>query len=72
MKCFSCAEIPHLCPVSPEDSQTSVLLSQGSFSWQEPSSPNEEEESGGAKGSLQLHSLNLNITKVQATIGIVL
>ncbi|XP_006806226.1 multidrug resistance-associated protein 7 [Neolamprologus brichardi] len=49
--------------VSPEDSQTSVLLSQGSFSWQEPSSPNEEEESGGAKGSLQLHSLNLNITK---------
>lgn len=57
--------------VSPEDSQTSVLLSQGTFSWQGPDSPNqnkeEETETGAAKGSLLLHSLNLHITKVQAT-----
>lgn len=55
-------------PVSPEGSQTSVLLSQGTFSWQGPDSPNKEGETEtGAKGSLLLHSLNLHITKVRAT-----
>lgn len=50
--------------VSPEDSQTSVLLSQGTFSWQAPDHPKEgETETGAAEGSLQLHSLNLHITK---------
>ncbi|XP_070712711.1 ATP-binding cassette sub-family C member 10 [Pempheris klunzingeri] len=53
--------------VSPEDSQTSVLLSQGKFSWQGPDSPDRdkegETESGGAKGSLLLHGLSLHITK---------
>ncbi|XP_054865638.1 ATP-binding cassette sub-family C member 10 isoform X2 [Amphiprion ocellaris] len=53
--------------VSPEDSQTSVLLSQGTFSWQGPNSCDQnkegETETGAAKGSLQLHSLNLHITK---------
>ncbi|XP_067441604.1 ATP-binding cassette sub-family C member 10 isoform X1 [Thunnus thynnus] len=52
--------------VSPEDSQTSVLLSQGKFSWQQPDSLDhnkERETETGAKGSLQLHSLNLHITK---------
>ncbi|KAM9362938.1 ATP-binding cassette sub-family C member 10 [Symphorus nematophorus] len=50
--------------VSPEDSQTSVLLSQGTFSWQGPDSPREgETETAAAKGSLLLNSLNLHITK---------
>lgn len=50
--------------ISPEDSQTSVLLSQGTFSWHGPDRPKEgETETGAAKGSLQLHSLNLHITK---------
>ncbi|XP_071395438.1 ATP-binding cassette sub-family C member 10 [Centroberyx affinis] len=53
--------------VSPEDLQTSVLLSQGSFSWQGSDGPDHpaegETETGAAKGSLLLHSLNLNITK---------
>ncbi|XP_040892605.1 ATP-binding cassette sub-family C member 10 isoform X2 [Toxotes jaculatrix] len=53
--------------VSPEDSQTSVLLSQGTFSWQGPGGPDQntegEAETGATKGSLQLHSLNLHITK---------
>ncbi|KAM3623239.1 uncharacterized protein V6R79_008886 [Siganus canaliculatus] len=40
--------------VPPEDSQPSVLLSQGAFSWY---------EAGAARGSLQLHSLNLLIEK---------
>lgn len=40
--------------VSPEDERTSLLLSQGSFSWD---GPNE------AKGGLLLHGLNLHITK---------
>lgn len=53
--------------VSPEDSQTSVLLSQGTFSWQGPDDPKEgETESGAANGSLLLHSLDLHITKVQS------
>uniref|UniRef100_A0A3B4XU10 ATP-binding cassette, sub-family C (CFTR/MRP), member 10 n=1 Tax=Seriola lalandi dorsalis TaxID=1841481 RepID=A0A3B4XU10_SERLL len=53
--------------VSPEDSQTSVLLNQGTFSWQRPvgHSKEGETETGAAKGSLMLHSLNLHITKVQ-------
>ncbi|KAG7220300.1 hypothetical protein INR49_018292 [Caranx melampygus] len=45
--------------VSPEDSQTSVLLNQGSFSWQRP----EETEDRGGAGSLMLHGLNLHIRK---------
>ncbi|XP_059187951.1 ATP-binding cassette sub-family C member 10 [Centropristis striata] len=50
--------------VSPEDSQTSILLSQGTFSWQDPNQDEEREtESGAAKGSLQLHALTLHITK---------
>ncbi|XP_028265886.1 multidrug resistance-associated protein 7 isoform X1 [Parambassis ranga] len=49
--------------VSPEDSQTSVLLSQGTFSWQGPNSFEGETETGAAKGSLQLHSLNLHVKK---------
>ncbi|XP_008282467.1 multidrug resistance-associated protein 7 [Stegastes partitus] len=52
--------------VSPEDSQTSVLLSQGTFSWQGPNSCDQNKEGEtetAAKGSLQLHSLNLHITK---------
>lgn len=53
--------------VSPEDSQTSVLLNQGTFSWQGPDSPTDGETGrGAAKGSLQLHSLNLHITKVRS------
>ncbi|XP_074487313.1 ATP-binding cassette sub-family C member 10-like [Sebastes fasciatus] len=53
--------------VSPEDSQTSILLSQGKFSWQEPDGPDQNQEGGtepgSAKGSLLLHSLSLHITK---------
>ncbi|CAJ1054159.1 hypothetical protein L3Q82_020045%2C partial [Xyrichtys novacula] len=57
--------------VTPEDAQTSVLLSQGKFSWQGPDSPNQnqnqnhqrESGSGAAKGGLLLHSLDLHITK---------
>uniref|UniRef100_A0A3Q1JDU2 Uncharacterized protein n=1 Tax=Anabas testudineus TaxID=64144 RepID=A0A3Q1JDU2_ANATE len=53
--------------VSPEDSQTSVLLSQGTFSWQGSDSRDQntegETETVAAKGSLLLHSLNLHITK---------
>ncbi|XP_022623376.1 multidrug resistance-associated protein 7 isoform X2 [Seriola dumerili] len=53
--------------VCPEDSQTSVLLNQGTFSWQRPVGPDHskegETETGAAKGSLMLHSLNLHITK---------
>nr|XP_033480550.1 multidrug resistance-associated protein 7 [Epinephelus lanceolatus]XP_033480551.1 multidrug resistance-associated protein 7 [Epinephelus lanceolatus] len=53
--------------VSPEDTQTSILLSQGSFSWQGPDSPTQNKEgethTGAAKGSLLLHSLTLHIRK---------
>ncbi|XP_034455993.1 multidrug resistance-associated protein 7 [Hippoglossus hippoglossus] len=52
--------------VSPEDDQTSVLLSQGTFSWQGPGGPDQSREGsepGAAKGSLMLHSLNLHVTK---------
>ncbi|KAK2918532.1 ATP-binding cassette sub-family C member 10 [Channa argus] len=48
--------------VSPEDGQTSVLLSRGTFSWQGPNTEGET-ENGLSKGSLILHSLNLHITK---------
>ncbi|KAF7641911.1 hypothetical protein LDENG_00268500, partial [Lucifuga dentata] len=53
--------------VCPEDNQTSVLLSQGTFSWEEPGGLDQPgdrvTEDGATKGSLLLHSLNLNITK---------
>uniref|UniRef100_A0A3Q3IQJ7 ATP-binding cassette sub-family C member 10 n=1 Tax=Monopterus albus TaxID=43700 RepID=A0A3Q3IQJ7_MONAL len=53
--------------LSPEDSQTSILLNQGTFSWQGPDShdqnTDEETGSGAAKGSQLLHSLNLHVTK---------
>ncbi|XP_061583426.1 ATP-binding cassette sub-family C member 10 [Cololabis saira] len=50
--------------ISPEESQTSVLMSQGTFSWLGPNSVTEEEtEIRAARGSLQLHSLNLHVTK---------
>ncbi|XP_068607504.1 ATP-binding cassette sub-family C member 10 [Brachionichthys hirsutus] len=48
--------------VSPEDIQTSVLLSRGTFSWQGPNDP-KEVETRAAKGSLLLRGLNLHITK---------
>ncbi|XP_068451746.1 ATP-binding cassette sub-family C member 10 [Clinocottus analis] len=44
--------------VSPEDSETAILLSQGTFSWD--LEPNAE---GAARGSLQLHSLSLRVNK---------
>lgn len=51
--------------VTPEDTQTSILLSQGRFSWQGPDAPNNggEGESVSARGSLLLQNLNLHITK---------
>ncbi|XP_054459670.1 ATP-binding cassette sub-family C member 10 [Anoplopoma fimbria] len=53
--------------VTPEDSQTSILLSQGTFSWQGPDGLNQNKEGetdpGAAKGSLLLHGLTLHITK---------
>lgn len=50
--------------VSPEDSQTSVLLNQATFSWQRPDQCKDREtERGQAKGSLLIHGLNLHITK---------
>ena len=55
-------------PVCPEDSNTSVLLCQGTFSWQGPDGPKEGgAEGGAAKGSLLLHGLDLHITKVQTS-----
>ncbi|KAM6940945.1 LOW QUALITY PROTEIN: ATP-binding cassette sub-family C member 10 [Lycodopsis pacificus] len=48
--------------VSPEDSRTAILLSQGTFSWQGPDKERER-EAGAAKGSLLLHSLTLHVTK---------
>ncbi|XP_078129766.1 ATP-binding cassette sub-family C member 10 isoform X1 [Sander vitreus] len=57
----------HYALVSPEDSQTSILLSQGTFSWQGPDGPNQkkegENETRAAEGSLLLHGLTLHITK---------
>ncbi|XP_072239695.1 ATP-binding cassette sub-family C member 10 [Leuresthes tenuis] len=50
--------------MSSEDSQTSILLNQGTFSWQGPNSSTQREtEPGAAKESLQLHSLGLHVTK---------
>lgn len=50
---------------TPEDSDTSVLLNQGTFSWQGPELDKEgPSEVEAAKGSLLLHSLNLHINKV--------
>ncbi|XP_071060267.1 LOW QUALITY PROTEIN: ATP-binding cassette sub-family C member 10 [Pseudochaenichthys georgianus] len=53
--------------VSPEDGQTSVLMSQGTFSWLDPDGPDQNEDRGAdpgeSKGSLRLHSLSLHITK---------
>lgn len=64
---YLCSET-YLSTVSPEDAQTSLLLSQGTFSWQGPDSRDhnreEETEDVAPKGSLLLHSLNLHITKV--------
>lgn len=52
-------------PGAPEDSHTSVLLNQGTFSWQGPELDKERPSEGeAAKGSLLLHSLNLHINKV--------
>lgn len=45
-------------PLSPEDNQTSILLSHGTFSWQGPDVPK-----GSGTGSLLLHNLNLQVTK---------
>lgn len=57
-----------LSAVSPEDTQTSVLMSRGTFTWQGPDGTDQlgegDTESGAAKGSLLLHSLNLHITMV--------
>ncbi|XP_063740570.1 ATP-binding cassette sub-family C member 10 [Eleginops maclovinus] len=53
--------------VSPEDSQTSILMSQGTFSWlgSDGPDPNKDRgtESGPTKGGLLLHSLSLHVTK---------
>ncbi|XP_051239634.1 ATP-binding cassette sub-family C member 10 [Dicentrarchus labrax] len=50
--------------VTPEDTQTSILLSQGTFSWQGPDAPKEgETDTGAAEGSLLLQGLSLHITK---------
>ncbi|XP_041838321.1 ATP-binding cassette sub-family C member 10 isoform X2 [Melanotaenia boesemani] len=48
--------------VSAEDSEASVLLSRGTFSWHGPDKNTDTGESE-TKGSLQLHSLNLQVTK---------
>lgn len=51
-------------PVSPEDGETAILLSQGTFSWQGPGGPPPDKE-GGATGSLLLQGLTLHVAKVQ-------
>ncbi|CAL8351305.1 unnamed protein product [Boreogadus saida] len=56
---------------APEDQQTSVLLSEGSFSWlglggtggSDPPGPRRDEGSGEGSGSLLLHALDLSIPK---------
>uniref|UniRef100_A0A1A8RGJ1 ATP-binding cassette, sub-family C (CFTR/MRP), member 10 n=1 Tax=Nothobranchius rachovii TaxID=451742 RepID=A0A1A8RGJ1_9TELE len=56
--------LAHYALMSPEDNQTSVLLSQGTFSWQGPDDGNECGSDGGVgKQSLLLHNLNLRVTK---------
>ncbi|XP_029284201.1 LOW QUALITY PROTEIN: multidrug resistance-associated protein 7 [Cottoperca gobio] len=52
--------------VCPENSQTSILMSQGKFSWHDPDAPNQNKEGeteAAAEGSLMLHSLTLHVTK---------
>ncbi|KAM3622612.1 uncharacterized protein V6R79_001000 [Siganus canaliculatus] len=50
--------------VCPEDNQTSVLLSQGKFSWLDPDRLKQgHTETEAARGSLLLQSLNLHIAK---------
>ncbi|KAM9770720.1 ATP-binding cassette sub-family C member 10 [Menidia menidia] len=51
--------------MTPEDSQTSILLNQGAFSWTRPpgSTDPEAAETGAAKESLQLHSLTLHVAQ---------
>uniref|UniRef100_A0A8C5GM19 ATP-binding cassette, sub-family C (CFTR/MRP), member 10 n=1 Tax=Gouania willdenowi TaxID=441366 RepID=A0A8C5GM19_GOUWI len=51
----------HYAFIRPEDSQTCILLSQGTFSWESPNSHNQTQEGR----SLLLHNLNLHVTKVQ-------
>uniref|UniRef100_A0A3P9JS00 ATP-binding cassette sub-family C member 10 n=1 Tax=Oryzias latipes TaxID=8090 RepID=A0A3P9JS00_ORYLA len=54
----------HYALVSPEDARTSVLLNQAGFSWTGPDGAAEGgAEPAASRGSLQLHSLNLNVTK---------
>uniref|UniRef100_A0A1A7XY85 ATP-binding cassette sub-family C member 10 n=1 Tax=Iconisemion striatum TaxID=60296 RepID=A0A1A7XY85_9TELE len=56
--------LAHYALVSPEDNQTSVLLSQGTFSWRGPDNGEECGSDGGiGNGSLLLHNLNLHVTK---------
>ncbi|CDQ66482.1 unnamed protein product [Oncorhynchus mykiss] len=56
--------------VAPEDPQDTIVMSQGTFSWQGPGGPDQPtegdtgSETESTKGSLLLHSLNLTITKV--------
>uniref|UniRef100_A0A8D3BHY2 ATP-binding cassette sub-family C member 10 n=1 Tax=Scophthalmus maximus TaxID=52904 RepID=A0A8D3BHY2_SCOMX len=52
----------HYALVSPEDDRTSVLLSQGTFSWQRPDGPDQNQQGAGG-GSLLLHGLDLHIAK---------
>uniref|UniRef100_A0A4W5PGS3 ATP-binding cassette sub-family C member 10 n=1 Tax=Hucho hucho TaxID=62062 RepID=A0A4W5PGS3_9TELE len=55
--------------VAPEDPQDTIVMSQGTFSWQGPGGPDHPTEGDtgsvteSTKGSLLLHSLNLTITK---------
>nr|XP_057929330.1 ATP-binding cassette sub-family C member 10 isoform X2 [Doryrhamphus excisus] len=49
--------------VTPEDDHTVVLLSQGTFSWQQ-----DTEEHSRSSGSLLLHNLNLQIRKGSLTV----
>lgn len=56
--------------VASEDPQDTIVMSQGTFSWQGPGGPDHPtegdtgSETESTKGSLLLHSLNLTITKV--------
>uniref|UniRef100_A0AAQ4QG79 ATP-binding cassette, sub-family C (CFTR/MRP), member 10 n=1 Tax=Gasterosteus aculeatus aculeatus TaxID=481459 RepID=A0AAQ4QG79_GASAC len=53
----------HYGVVSPEDGETAILLSQGTFSWQGPEGPPLDKE-GGATGSLLLlQGLTLHVAK---------
>ncbi|XP_037327748.2 ATP-binding cassette sub-family C member 10 [Pungitius pungitius] len=52
----------HYGVVPPEDGETAILLSQGTFSWRGPEGPPPDKE-GGATGSLLLRGLNLHVAK---------